>query len=783
MKKTLLLFSFLMLLATYASGQSRMLSQNNNTLSGFGNSSGQSGSSKSGARRDSTSNKNKQIPKGVHVWTVDKRFGDRTVMPLDTVTHMFQNSIYTSGLYSDYNTTGNLGAPRINRIFIDRKTDEADFLFTEPYDYFVVKPEQFFFTNTYSPYANLTYNTCGNRTNGEDHFQAKYGVNVNKRLGFGFTLNYLYGRGYYTSQSTSLFNLNLYGSYIGDQYQAHLLVSTNKQKVTENGGITNDLYITHPETFDDNYVSSEIPTMFEQNWNRNSHQHVFLTHRYNLGFSRKVKMTEEEIEAKKFAMQSKEDNKYNKKKKGKKGEDEEEEEEEQDDWKHKKETFAGRPDNAVIAGDDKARNDSTKLAELPTIDMATADSLAKQKDVAVEDTAWMKYEFVPVTSFIHTAQVDIHDRIYQAYESPTDYYADNFYSEEVATDDNIFDQTKYLRVRNTFALSLLEGFNKWAFAGIKAFIASDFRHYALPDETNVLQSDNNHNLSLGGKLSRTQGKTLHYSVIGETWVMGEDIGNVKVDGTVDLNFPLFGDTVTLAAKGFFHNESPNHYLRKYHSRHYWWDDDLTKQTHTRIEGLFSYQKTRTTLRVAVDALTNYTYLGTSYTSDSSKGRLYNKVGVYQSGDPISVLTASVNQKFTFGIVNWETIATYQASTSQSVLPVPTLNVYTNLYLKFRIAKVLYTELGADVRYFTEYEAPDYVPGIGQFAVQKNDEKVMIGNYPFVTAYANFNLKGTRFFVMYSHANAGTGNKNYFLSPHYPTNGSVLRFGLSWNFFN
>ena len=44
--------------------------------------------------------------------------------------------------------------------------------------------------------------------------------------------------------------------------------------------------------------------MLQENWNRNDNQHVFLTHRFNLGFNRKVPMTAEEIEAKKFAMAS-----------------------------------------------------------------------------------------------------------------------------------------------------------------------------------------------------------------------------------------------------------------------------------------------------------------------------------------------------------------------------------------------------------------------------------------------------------------------------------------------
>uniref|UniRef100_UPI003FD81B19 putative porin n=2 Tax=Prevotellaceae TaxID=171552 RepID=UPI003FD81B19 len=71
---------------------------------------------------------------------------------------------------------------------------------------------------------------------------------------------------------------------------------------------------------------------------------------------------------------------------------------------------------------------------------------------------------------------------------------------------------------------------------------------------------------------------------------------------------------------------------------------------------------------------------------------------------------------------------------------------------------------------------------GQYTVQDNGENnVEIGNYPYVNVYANLHLKHTRFFIMMSHVNASAGE--YFLVPHYPLNGRVLRFGVSWNFFN
>ena len=720
---------------------------------------------------------NKEIPEGIKVWTVDTRFGDRKAAVPDTLSHMFMNSIFTTGLRGDYTTTGNLGAPRINRIVTDRPFG-SQFIFTQPYDFIITPIEQFHFTNTLSPFTNITYNNAGNRTNGEDHLTTKFGVNAGKRLGVGFKFDYLYGRGYYQDQSTAHFNYTMYGSYLGDHYQAHLLMSTNHQKVSENGGITDDNYITHPESYSDKYSTNEIPTALSQNWNRNDNQHIFLTHRYNLGFSRKVPMTEEEIKAKKFAMASKKENEAQKRK------DKATQEGRLDD--DKTVTLQGRPDDAKIMGAEpiSQKKDNNRVA----LDKQAADSLLAAEKKTQVDTAWMKKELVPVTSFIHTLKFDNYRRIYQAYKTPTDFYANTYTVDEPLTGDSIYDKTRHYSLKNTFALSLLEGFNKWAKAGLKAFITSELRHFALPSATGT-DTYNEHNLSFGAQLSKKQGKTFHYDAIAETWLTGEDAGQLKIDGSADLNFKLFGDTLTLTANGFFYRLNPTFYYRHYHSRHAWWDNtNMSKILHSRIQGILNYQKTRTTLRVAVDEIKNYTYFASSHTITSGK-RVNHAITVNQNSGAIHLLTASLSQDFTFGPLNWESVITYQNSSNKTVLPVPTLNLYSNVYLRFKIAHVLRCDFGADVRYFTKYYAPDYIPSLGQYAVQTNtnttgsDSRVEIGNYPVVNVYANFHLKHTRFFIMMSHLNAGTGKKNYFYTPHYPLNQSILRFGLSWNFFN
>lgn len=677
-----------------------------------------------------TTSRGKEIPKGLYVWIIDRRFGDITRTEPDTLPHLFPNTTLTVGKYGEYQTLGSNYTARLNRIVIDRPLGEQ-FIFTQPYDFFYKAPDRLHFTNTLSPITNLTYDNCGDKLNGEDHLDAKFAVNAGKRLGLGFDVDYAYARGYFSSQATSHFGATFYTSYIGDQYKAHLTVATYHEKASENGGILNDNYITHPESYEQSYTESEIPTVLTQNWNRTDHHHLFLSHRYSLGFYQKTKMTEEELRARRFAAESKRE---------------------------------------------RMSADSLETASLSVVGAEPEDST-------------MKREFVPVTSIIHTLELNRFERDYLAYGSSADYFGNTYFlKDKTGARDSLDDQTNYTQIKNTVALALLEGFNKWAKAGLKAFATHELRTFEMADtvgEMPVMKKTNEHNISIGGQLIKSQGRTLHYNATGELWMVGEDAGQMKLDFNTDLNFRLFGDTLTLAAHAHLYRLNPTFYQRQYHSKHFWWNnDDLSKETRTRIEGLFNYRKTKTTLRVAVEEIQNYTYLGMNYVIGDNNLRRYMTAAINQHSGNINLMTAQLKQHLRLGILNWENIITYQNSSNTEVLPVPALNIFSNLYLDFKIAKVLAVELGGNATYFTEYDAPDFCPQLNQYAIQENpDVRMKLGNYPFVNVYANLHLKHARFFIMWNNVVGRAGNKRQFLTPHYPTNNMVMHLGVSWNFFN
>ena len=190
----------------------------------------------------------KNIPIGLTMWNIDERLGTIKPAVADTLPHHFQNFNNTDGYNGQYNFLGNLGSPRLSRLFMDRPV-MPDKFFMQPYDFFYTDVNEFLFANTKSPITNLSYHTTNSSQNGEDRVRAYFATNINKISGIGFKLDYSYGRGFYNNQATSLFNGALYGYYLGDRYNMHAWINANHFKQTENGGIDDDTYITNPESF------------------------------------------------------------------------------------------------------------------------------------------------------------------------------------------------------------------------------------------------------------------------------------------------------------------------------------------------------------------------------------------------------------------------------------------------------------------------------------------------------------------------------------------------------
>ncbi len=624
---------------------------------------------------------------------LDRVLGTKTPTGQDTLPLNFQKLAFperTEILAGSF--LYNLGAPFQSKIFIDQ-TDKSAFLFGKAYEYWLTAPEEQIYYNTTTPYTNVRYlTTYGNDISQEENFKFLFTVNLNKRLNLGFDYEILYSRGFYENNANRDKLANIFGNYRSPKYEAYWRYSQNLIDNRENGGITDDRYITQPLLMSGGmreYESLNIPVALSDASNHYRNKNVFLHHEYHLGFDR--------------------------------------------------------------------------------IDILLKDTALKS---AESDTI---HTFVPVTSITHTLLIDQSQKNYRSGSVNAGFYGNIAYLNSTSTKDT----SALLQVRNIVALKLEEGFHKWAQLGLTAYLEHDFRKYTSysPQADNIIKNIKlvdsvllKHSLNLfwvGGEVTHTTSDLLNFTANGKLCILGEQLGDFLLQGKLSTKFNMWGKPVRFLAEGSLRNDHPDYFMEHYQSNHFRWNNNFSNTYRTTLSGNLDLPFVGLNATAQVDNLTNFLYFNANALPTQFLGN-------------IQVLTVKIKEKLKTGILHFDNTLAWQLSGKPDVLPLPDLAVYSDLYLKFMLSKVMTSHLGIDCRYHTSYYAPTYMPALSQFYVQHNQK---VGNYPFINFYGNFHLKRMRFYVQYSHASRLFVSPNYFSIPHYPMNPTILKAGLSWNFYD
>lgn len=404
-------------------------------------------------------------------------------------------------------------------------------------------------------------------------------------------------------------------------------------------------------------------------------------------------------------------------------------------------------------------------------------------DSVFEDSV-VRREYIPVSSFIWTfAYSEGRHRFTNTSSKDEGEFWDTHYFSA----DGTRDVTRYHAVRNTVGISLLEGFNKYAKAGLAAFVTHEVRNYyqtpdtlpiagaerpaqltPYPFDTRMEHRASENFLYAGAQLTKQQGLTFNYDATVRLGVAGAAAGEIFADGGITTRIRMLGDTVSLRAYGKFANEKAPYLMDRYVSNHYIWRNEFGKIRRFRVGGTLTVPHTGTRIDVGVENVQNLIYFGPDALP-------------VQAGNSVQVLAARIDQNLRFRALNWRNTVIYQTTSDDAVIPLPKLAIYSNLYLQFMVAKVLEVQMGVDLDYYTRYYAPSYQPATMSFC---NQREVKCGNYPFMNAYASFRLSRARFYVLYSHVNQGLfGGNDYFSIPHYPLNPRRFQMGVTVDFIN
>lgn len=373
----------------------------------------------------------------------------------------------------------------------------------------------------------------------------------------------------------------------------------------------------------------------------------------------------------------------------------------------------------------------------------------------------ISYVYVPVTRFGHVAKYEEQKK---RYFEPS--FVAGFYENTFDSINNTNDTTSLRTLSNLFSVSLAEEFNRWMKFGMTGFVENEIQQFTFFNDS-LIQHTLKSNTKIGGLLSKTQGSNFRYHILGDLYVIGYKLGEFRLEGKAEGKFKLWNNELQLMANAFVKNEEPSFFLQNYYSNHFVWNNNFTKQYKTHIGGVFSLPKLKTRLHVAVENITDMIYFN-------------EKALPTQFNGNVQILSADFKQDFNVGAFALENNVIYQVSSNQAVAPLPTLILYHNLYYHGKWFVDLYSQIGVDLRYHTKYLSPSFMPATAQFY---NQNKIEIGNYPLLNAYANFHLKQARFFAQYTNL-GGLFLKNWgFHMPNYPINPPMFKVGLSWNFYN
>lgn len=640
----------------------------------------------------------RETVKEPNAWTLTYPLGFHIPAEVDTAQYNYQRRNIPALASDAWATTGNLGAPGMNLLWFNRP-QKSDFLFYNSLEYWLPSFSKQKFHNIYIPTTIIQYNYTGNSENHQDRLQGDFAGNVNRRIGIGGMIDYLHSKGCYNYQAAKTFAYGLSAYYLGDRYELQTFYNQYSHQNLENGGITDDRYITDPADVQGGVTSVQyksIPTNLTSAKNLLNGSEFFMNHAYKIGY-----------------------------------------------W------------------DDEQVNDTLT------------------RDI-----------YIPVMKLMYTFDYRHYRHAFSERQVDTDFWQNTYFDKS-----STFDNSTLNTFSNTLGIYLIEGFRKWMKFGLSAYATWQINKYTLPhadqytmEDSDELGSADNEGIGLtplpatlpdtkkdqnflfiGGRIEKSRGSILRYNADVRFGLSGDAAGDLDLQGEVQTNIPLFGDTVGISARGAFHNNTPDWLTKHYVSNHFIWSNDFGKQRSVRFGGTLTIPWTRTRATVDVENLQNHIYFG----SDCLP---------HQHGGNVQLVSVGLSQDFKVGVLNWNNRVNWQITSDANVIPLPQLTVYSNLFLNFTAFKILHLQIGVDCDYYTKYKGYDYQPATMTFNTQQQTE---LGGYPFCNAYINIRLYRCRFYVMMSHVNQGIFGSSYndFSRPHYPINPRRLQIGLAVDFAN
>lgn len=223
----------------------------------------------------------------------------------------------------------------------------------------------------------------------------------------------------------------------------------------------------------------------------------------------------------------------------------------------------------------------------------------------------------------------------------------------------------------------------------------------------------------------------------------------------------------IKAKIELSDREPDVFIKNYFSNHFKWENNFEKEKWFMLGGSIGADKWRFEAGYNLVRINNYIYFDT--------------IAVPQQASGVTITSAFVKKEFKLGHFYSTNRVLWQAYDNKDAINLPTFSIFSSISFEFDVVKkVLKARVGANVFFRTKFYADAYSPATGQFYNQKTKK---IGDYPVVDAFVDLKWRRTVLFFKYEHVNQGIPNNEYFSALHYPLNQRIIKFGVSWIFYD
>jgi hypothetical protein len=433
-------------------------------------------------------------------------------------------------------------------------------------------------------------------------------------------------------------------------------------------------------------------------------------------------------------------------------------------------------------------NDATN--KLQNNNIFTVNEYRLGKTIKADTSANKAEIFIPRVGFLYELELSNNKRRFTKDAASSDFFTNNYINTGLTNDS-----TRYTRLTNIFQIKFYEASDRKYTFGKRAYIGHDELWYHASTQlsdlgahpflligpsfysissslssqvlTDKLFFSKQANTFIGGGIFRNEGKFWQWEADGRIYLTGYRRGQTELNGYLNKPIKLGRDTTSLRIEGSLKTLVPEYFDSYFFSNNFIWKNNFSNINEMTIRSSIRSQEYKTTLGVNYSLIGNYIY--------NNEQALPT-----QTSKELLVVSAYLNKDIIRDHWVIRTQLLVQKANNENVIHLPAFAGYMSINYRTLWSKVMYTQLGIDARYNSNFYADAYEPATARFYLQNTQ---LVGKYPYIDLHANLKLKRTRIFFLLMNAASGLVGNNYFSAPDYPYYRRTFRLGVSWTFYD